>query len=374
MNLTSIEPTPNPNSMKLCLDESMAEGISQTYTAADKDSCPDYVRSLLDVTGVRSVFRTADFVSIQRDPHVDWQGILTKVREAFGEVTPADKGTVTTEAPAAEPSEAMGEVKVELQMFRSIPMLVKVTHGSSVVRAALPERFTDALNRAASSSPNMLMERKWVDQGPRYGDMDEIAAEVVEEFSAAYDDSRLDKLVANAFETSEERSDAPGVVSSWLPDDPDWRKRYAALVQIGADCAAIGVFLKALDDQKAGIRRLAAVYLGLTKDAAAVLPLCRALEDPSVSVRRTVGDSLSDLADARAIGPMTKALEDPNKLVRWRAARFLYETGDETALTALCAAQDDPEFEIQMQVRMAIERIEGGESARGPIWQQMMDE
>ena len=36
MKLVSIEPTPNPNSMKLNLDESLPKGVSRTYTAEDR--------------------------------------------------------------------------------------------------------------------------------------------------------------------------------------------------------------------------------------------------------------------------------------------------------------------------------------------------
>ncbi len=50
---------------------------------------------------------------------------------------------------------------------------------------------------------------------------------------------------------------------------------------------------------------------------------------------------------------------------------FLYETGDERALPALREARNDPEFEVSMQVKMAIERIEQGEEANGSVWQQM---
>ncbi len=61
---------------------------------------------------------------------------------------------------------------------------------------------------------------------------------------------------------------------------------------------------------------------------------------------------------------MIKSLKDPSKLVRWRAAMFLFELGDESAIPALKAAQDDPEFEVAMQARLALERIEGGEEAK----------
>jgi len=44
---------------------------------------------------------------------------------------------------------------------------------------------------------------------------------------------------------------------------------------------------------------------------------------------------------------------------------------DESALVALKECQDDPEFEVQMQIRQAIERIESGKEAQGTVWQQM---
>jgi HEAT repeat protein len=102
-----------------------------------------------------------------------------------------------------------------------------------------------------------------------------------------------------------------------------------------------------------------------------VEPLCRALKDPSVAVRRSAGDALNDLGDPAALPAMEAALADPNKLVRWRAARFLFELGGRENLPVLAQAQDDPEFEVRMQVRQALERIEGGQAAQGPVWMRM---
>ena len=370
MKLVSIEPTPNPNSMKLNLDDSLPKGVSHTYSAKDKNKCPDYIEKLLNVPGVKSLFHMADFIAIQRHPRVDWQGILARARQAFG------KGGDEVAEAEHELNEVFGEVQVEVQMFRNIPMLVKVSAGDEIHREALPKSFTEALNRAAPSSPNMLAERRWEDQGAHYGDLKQIAQEVSEEIAASYDDQRLEELVRQAFEqrAGTNEQSRPTVQVTQLPDDPDWRVRYAALERTAPRPEAIPVFLQALHDPKSSIRRLAVVYLGITGDPAAVPPLCKALEDQTVSVRRTAGDSLSDLADLRAIPPMTKALKDSNKLVRWRAARFLYETGDESALPALRESKDDPEFEVSMQIRLAIERIEGGHSAQGPIWQQMSRE
>jgi HEAT repeat protein len=82
---------------------------------------------------------------------------------------------------------------------------------------------------------------------------------------------------------------------------------------------------------------------------------------------------LSDIGDVEAIPVMVEALNDTSKLVRWRAAMFLYENGDESVLPALKAAENDPEFEVSMQVKMAIERIKGGEEAKGSVWKQMTE-
>ncbi len=371
MKLISIEPTPNPNSMKLNLDESLSKGVSRTYTTADRAACPDPIGKLLDVPGVKSLFHLADFIAVERHARSDWQGILAGVRRAFGEVP--EPAVVAAAGTMAEPPATFGEVRVEVQMFRDIPMLVKVSAGAETLRQALPERFTGAVHRAAARSPNMLMERRWVHQGARYGELQQIAQEVAEDLTAAYDEPRVEQLVRRALldgePVSEPRTHAMHVPQ--LPEHSDWRVRYAVLERISPRPDAIPVFAKALRDPQSTIRRLAAVYLGLTGDPAAVPPLCDALADATVAVRRTAGDALSDLADRRAIGPMTKALEDQSKLVRWRAARFLYETGDESALPALKARQDDSEFEVRMQVRLAIERIEGGHSGPGSIWRQM---
>jgi HEAT repeat protein len=52
---------------------------------------------------------------------------------------------------------------------------------------------------------------------------------------------------------------------------------------------------------------------------------------------------------------------------------FLYEAGDETAVPALQKAVDDPEFEVAMQAKLALTRIEEGEEAKGSVWKQMTE-
>src|SRR5699024_6248391 len=99
--------------------------------------------------------------------------------------------------------------------------------------------------------------------------------------------------------------------------------------------------------------------------------LYKALQDKAVNVRRTAGDCLSDLGFTEAMPDMIKTLDDPSRIVRWRGAMFLYVIGDETAIPALEAKLNEPEFEVRMQINMALERIKGGKEAKGYVSHQM---
>jgi len=371
MKLLSIEPTPSPNVMKLNVDERLPDGVQHVYTKEKAAGSPEQMEKLLAIEGVTSIFHTADFLALERKSNADWQRILTAAREILA----AGEGAAVPVFAALEGA-AFGEAQVFVQMFRDIPMQVKVTMGAEQIRAALPERFGQAAMRAGSASPNLIMERKWVEHGVRYGDLREIGEEVAQEIAAAYPENRVEELVERALQLGEGEAPAPIVrekkkVTIQMLDDPDWQKRYAALDRMEPAEEDLPVLEKTLGDAKPSIRRLAVVYLGMVGGDAVFPLLFRALKDDSVSVRRTAGDTLSDLGDPRATAPMCDALQDRNKLVRWRAARFLFEVGEETALPALRAAQNDPEFEVSLQVKMAVERIESGEAASGTVWQQM---
>ncbi|WP_017727965.1 conserved virulence factor C family protein [Halalkalibacterium ligniniphilum] len=371
MKILSIEPTPSPNTMKLTLDESLPGGKSNNYTVKNKEDAPSYIQSLFEIEGVKGVYHVADFLAIERNAKVDWKVILPQVRAVFGEETEV------SESSAQAPSEHFGEVQVFLQMFKEIPMQIKLTDGEREMREGLPERFANAAFAAQLPDDNVVLERKWVEQGVRYGEMEDVAKEVAEEISAAYPQERLDRLVAAAKGTKEEQKAlAENRFREVTLDDlsqPDWKDRYAALEQMDPKEKDLPVLEKALEDEKASIRRLATVYLGMIEKPVVLPYLYKALKDKSVTVRRTAGDCLSDLGDPAAIPAMIEALKDSNKLVRWRAAMFLYEVGDESAIEALREAEDDPEFEVSMQVKMALERIVGGEEAKGSVWKQMTE-
>lgn len=372
MRIISIEPTPSPNSMKINLDEALPKGAMRTYTKANT-AMPVPFRSILEIPGVTSIFHTADFIAVDRHPKGDWQAILASIRSILG----SDE-VQTSVVPESIDADTFGEASVLVQSFRSIPMQIRVRSGGEEVRRAMPERFVEAALNAGNASPNLIKERKLEEIGIRYGELQEIADQIVQELDATYDQTRLNELVKAAQSAGVDGTNEPALRPELsladierLLDDPDWKKRYAALQQIKPSMESLPLLAKALNDPQASVRRLASVYIGDIREPEVLPYLYQALRDNSVSVRRTAGDTISDIGDPAAIDAMTESLRDSNKLVRWRAARFLYETGDERSLPALLEAADDPEFEVRMQVKLAIERIEGGVAAEGSVWQQM---
>ncbi|MGY0693440.1 conserved virulence factor C family protein [Virgibacillus sp. FSP13] len=372
MKIVSIEPTPSPHSMKINVDERLVDGQTEDYKLNDDiDNAPDYVKDLFKINGVKGLYRVIDFIALERNPRVAWEEILPAVREVLGSTEEETDQLIANESVA---DDHFGEIKVFIQLFRNLPVQVKLQDGENEQRFGLPERFMEATMEASVASENMLMERKWVEQSPRYGEMDTIGHDVVEEIIASYGEERLHQLVQAALsDTYSENYNKPmKKVTLTMLDNSNWKERYAALDQMADPTVEdLPILNKALDDEKGSIRRLATAYLGMIEEREVLPYLYKALKDKAVNVRRTAGDCLSDLGFTDAIPEMITALADPNRLVRWRAAMYLYEVGDETAIPALQHALDDPEFEVRMQVKMALARIEGGEKAEGSIWHQM---
>lgn len=372
LNIISIEPTPSPNTMKISLDQELPMGKSHNYKKETAGDAPDVIKKILEIEGVKGVYHVADFLAVERNAKYDWKVLLPKIRMAFGEKA-VEQGDTNTAIDSH-----FGEIKVEVQMFKDIPLQVKLTDGSNEKRFGMPEYFLKMREKAQLPEENYILLRKWKNLGVRYGDIEQVGQEVVEELIAAYPKERLEELVKKA-QTTVSGSESK-TKHQWrkvtLEDlnHPDWQYRYQLLEQMDdPQLEELPVLEKALSDVKPSIRRLAVVYLGMIKDKAVLPLLYKALKDKTVTVRRTAGDCLSDLGFPEAQDAMLEALKDPSKLVRWRAAMFLYEVGDERALPALKQAENDPEFEVSMQIKMAIERIEGGEDAKGSVWKQMTE-
>ncbi len=370
MKIQSIEPTPSPNTMKILLDEALSAGKNYNYKAKDVEEAPSFIQGILAIDGVTGVYHVADFLAVERHPKHDWKEILPKVREALGE------NVAETES-SQQVDEHFGEIQVSVLTFKDIPIQVKLQSADEEKRFALSDRFQQSMMAAQLDGDNVVFLRKWVEKGLRFGDdLENIGRDCVEEVEASYPSERLERLVRFAKNPDAKEALRPKRLKLTPQDldSEDWKKRYEKLEQMDDPTLDdLPVLEKALEDEKASIRRLAVVYLGMIEDRSVLPYLYKGLQDKTVTVRRTAGDCLSDLGFPEAMDEMAKALQDKNKLVRWRAAMFLYEVGDESVLPALETAKDDPEFEVSLQVQIAIERIAGGQEAKGSVWKQMTE-
>jgi len=274
-------------------------------------------------------------------------------------------------------AEKSGQVSVVVQTFKGIPIQVKVLGQGTEKRVALAERFAAAARNVQNeTSADFLKERYWADWGVRYGEPDEIAAQVADEIEGTLDDQSLKHLCdAATGKSSTEAAPASRQEQEAKLASSDWHVRLRTVQELRLEEGDIPLLERALLDDQMQVRRFAAAGLGATGSSKAVAPLCRALlNDVAVAVRRTAGDALSDIGDVAAEEDVCKALSDENKLVRWRACRFLSEVGTKNAVPALEAVLQDGEFEVRLEAEAAIDRILKGDKGLAPVWKRMHED
>lgn len=354
--------------MKVVVDEELPFGKSYNFNKENAHDAPSEIQAILAIDGVKGVYRVADFLAIERNAKYQWETILASVGAVFGE---EKKETNTNE----QVIDHFGDVYVHVQMYKGIPLQIKVFDSTSEHRISTGNQFVQAFQslQTDESDANYIFERRWIDFGVRYGEKEDIAEDVLREIEATYSKQRLTSLVEAANSKQEVTLNRQKVSLEQFNVD-DWGERFQLLDQIpDPEVDDLPLLEKALEDEQMSIRRLATVYLGMIEDRAVVPVLTKALQDKSAAVRRTAGDCMSDLGFVEFESAMMEALKDKNKLVRWRAAMFLYESGTEACLSALREAENDKEFEVKLQVKMAIARIEQGEEAKGSVWKQMTE-
>ncbi len=367
MKILTIEPTPSPNSMKVVLDTELPKGTSHNYKKSDAETASYPASALLTINGVKGIYHVLNFMAVERIGNVAWESILADVQAVFNEEQSEQSNSVE------EIDDSFGEVYVHVQTYKEIPLQVKVFDSVAEERFGLSERFVQAMEKVHGREvENYILLRKWADYGIRYGEKAEIGGTVIQEIEAAYPEERLQAIIRQANEGQDEGIQRGRKISLEEFSVDQWETRFQLLDQIpDPDMSDAPLLERALDDEKMSIRRLATVYLGMIEDDAVIPYVEKALKDKSWAVRRTAGDCMSDLGFEGFENAAIGALNDKNKLVRWRAAMFLYETGTDIALPALKEAENDPEFEVKLQIRMAIARIAEGEDAKGSVWKQM---
>src|SRR5699024_2234633 len=153
---------------------------SNTYTSINEGQ-PDFINDVLAIDGVKSIFHVMDFLAVDKKPKFDWEEVLPKVTATLN-----DEETTSAEQ---LPDEHYGERKAE------------VTTSSEEKRKQLPEIYVDSMLAAQKDNDNVVFQRKWEDLGIRYGEMDEVLEDVLEEVTAMYPKEQLKQRVDEALAT-----------------------------------------------------------------------------------------------------------------------------------------------------------------------------
>jgi hypothetical protein len=74
----TVEPTPNPNALKFTVGKPV--GGPATFIPG-KDHDNPMASELLAISGITSVFMTADFVTLSKTPETDWAAIAPSATE-----------------------------------------------------------------------------------------------------------------------------------------------------------------------------------------------------------------------------------------------------------------------------------------------------
>jgi hypothetical protein len=76
----SIDPTPNPNSLKITVSTVLSAGPMTFQSPAEAEK-NELVKKLFTIPGLRSIFVINNFATVTKDPATSWDEIEPKLRE-----------------------------------------------------------------------------------------------------------------------------------------------------------------------------------------------------------------------------------------------------------------------------------------------------
>lgn len=80
-----VQGTPNPNAAKFVLDRPVTDGESRSYFDAASAEGDPLAERLFQVEGVRALLLADDFVTVTKDPDLDWEELVDGIRRALEE-------------------------------------------------------------------------------------------------------------------------------------------------------------------------------------------------------------------------------------------------------------------------------------------------
>jgi hypothetical protein len=98
INVSDIQPTPNPNALKFVLDRSIADQPASFFNAEAARDHP-LASKLFAVSGVSSLLLLGDFITVNKTPQAKWPQIKQGVRDALAGAVSDRRGNATHDAP-----------------------------------------------------------------------------------------------------------------------------------------------------------------------------------------------------------------------------------------------------------------------------------
>ncbi len=129
-----------------------------------------------------------------------------------------------------------------------------------------------------------------------------------------------------------------------------------ALVEL-RDVWSVEIFVKALSDPRAYVRRAAAEALGWLRDAEALEALCGALRDDAFGVRLEAAWALGEIGDSSALAPLLSLAQDQDSNVRRNVADALGQLGDPRAREVLAGLMEDEDLGVRAAAEHALRRL-----------------
>lgn len=80
MKIINIEPTPNPNSMRIVLSTELPSGESKNYSKSDAKEATEPFASLLNIEGINGIYHVMNFMAVEKDSQTEWDEILPQVK------------------------------------------------------------------------------------------------------------------------------------------------------------------------------------------------------------------------------------------------------------------------------------------------------
>lgn len=82
MKVRHVEPTPNPDALKLIVEKPLLSGGSKSFTSKAGAANDLLAKPLFEIEGITSVFYMSDFVTVNKKYDVPWEELEPRVRQA----------------------------------------------------------------------------------------------------------------------------------------------------------------------------------------------------------------------------------------------------------------------------------------------------